>query len=219
MRGNFPLVCLLACSAYGFASTVSAATGQDPATAGWIFIRHAGDVDLYRQPVEHSASPALLAHARFDAPIADVFSVISDYDHFAEFIPLVSESRVLERNTRSMWVYQRLGLPLLVTDRHYIIKIIDDLERLAAGVIDISWQLDRSRSAALAARGALLPEVFSGYWHLTALPDQSACDAVYSVHVEPGGRLPAWLFARVSERYVVQVINAVRKRLAEEPRQ
>jgi ribosome-associated toxin RatA of RatAB toxin-antitoxin module len=219
LRATFPLVQLLLCSTCGLAGAVTAATAREPATAGWTFVRHVDDLDLYRRPVKDSDTPALLGRTRFRAPLADVFSVISDYDHFAEFIPLVSESRVLERNAGILWVYQRLGLPLLVTDRHYIIKIVDDLRDLAAGGIAISWQLDKSRSASLASADALLPAVFSGYWQLSALPDQAACDAVYSVHVEPGGSIPGWLFARVSERYVVQVINAVRKRIAEERRQ
>jgi hypothetical protein len=38
------------------------------------------------------------------------------------------------------------------------------------------------------------------------------CDAVYSIHVDPGGRLPAWLYSRAAERYVTNVVEAVRQR-------
>ena len=207
---------LLLWGACWLVSTVTAGAMWEPATEGWTLIRRVGDVDLYRRPVQNSVLPALLGHVRFQAPISNVFRVISDYDHFNEFIPLVSESRVLERTARTSWVYQRLGLPLLVTDRHYIIRVVDDQNDLATGAIAVSWQLDDSRSHLLPSTHALLPAAFSGSWHLAALPGQVVCDTVYSVHVDPGGAVPDWLFARVSERYVVQVINAVRKRLANE---
>ena len=182
---------------------------------GWTLVRRVDDVDLYRRPVQNSAIPALLGHTRLHASIGSVFRVISDYDHFADFIPLVSESRVLERTARTSWVYQRLGLPLLVADRHYIIKVDDNWHDPATAAIAVDWQLDASRSRSLPSADALLPAAFKGSWRLAALPAQSWCDAVYSIHVEPGGAVPDWLFARVSERYVVQVIDAVRKRLAE----
>ena len=201
---------LLLWSACWFASTAAAA--WDPAAQGWTLVRRVGDVDLYRQPMQGSAIPTLLAHARFRAPIVNVFRVISDYDNFAEFVPMVSQSRVLQRTGRTTWVYQRLGLPLLMADRHYIIKI-DDWHDTATPTIAVNWQLDESRSRSLSSDRAVLPAAFSGFWRLETLPEQAGCDAVYAVHVEPGGAVPDWLFARGSEHYVVQVIDAVRKRL------
>jgi hypothetical protein len=74
--------------------------------------------------------------------------------------------------------------------------------------------VDKSRSASLPVNGALLPGAFSGSWHLEALAGQAGCDAVYSLHVEAGGTVPTWLFAGVTEHYVIQVMDAVRKRIA-----
>jgi Polyketide cyclase / dehydrase and lipid transport len=184
------------------------------AEGDWTLVRRVDAVDLYRRPVKDSDMPALQAHTRFRAPVGDVFRVISDYDHFAGFIPLVSESRVVDKEARATWVYQRLGLPLPFTDRHYIIKVVDDRHAPATGVIDVAWQVDRLRSLSLPPNGALLPDAFSGSWHLEALAGQADCDAVYSLHVEPGGTVPTWLFVGVIERYVIQVMDAVRNRIA-----
>jgi hypothetical protein len=184
------------------------------AAGDWTLVRRVDAVELYRRPVKDSDMPALQARTRFRAPVDDVFRVISDYDHFAGFIPLVSESRVVERGRRATWVYQRLGLPLLFADRHYIIKVVNDRHAPARGVIDVAWQVDKSRSPSLPANGALLPGAFSGSWHLEALAGQAGCDAVYSLHVEPGGTVPTWLFVGVTEHYVIHVMDAVRKRIA-----
>jgi len=212
MRKFYPVLLLL-WSAFPL-SCAAAGPVESAAAAGWTRVRQAGDIELYRRPVKDSDLPALRGRTRFSAPVGEVFRVISDYDHFAGFIPLVSESRIVESDARATWVYQRLALPLLFADRHYIIKVVNDLHVPATDVIDVGWQLDKSRSASLPVHDALLPDAFSGSWHLEALAGQAGCDAVYSVHVEPGGRVPNWLFIRVTENYVIQVMDAVRNRIA-----
>jgi hypothetical protein len=192
----------------------AAAPLADPVAAGWEFVRRVDDVTLYRKPVTDSRIPALLAHTLFRASAAEVFRTISDYDHFARFIPSVTESRVLQHDAQQIRVYQRLGLPLLIADRHYIIKVIDDLHDADAGNVRVSWQLDRDGSAALPAGRAVVPEDVSGDWRLATPADSTICDAAYSIHVDPGGKVPEWLFTGAAERYVIRVVEAVRKELA-----
>jgi hypothetical protein len=187
------------------------ALGWQPDNDGWTFSRRTGDVDIYLRPVEESAFPALLAHARIDAPVRTIYAVISDYDHFRDFIPAVLDSRTLKQQGSTAWVYQRLGFPLLVADRHYVIRVSDTLAQAEAGYIKVEWHLDRDQSRSLLSDSALLPDAFSGSWQLTQLQDRQASDALYSIHVEPGGMLPAWLFSAASEDYVFKVIEAVRR--------
>ena len=179
----------------------------------WRFVRQDQGVDIYRRPFNDSRIPELRGHTHFHASISDVYRVISDYDHFSDFIPMVSESRVLKRDARAIWVYQRLGMPSPITDRHYVIKVVDDLHAAPISVIDITWWMDSTHSISLASNDAIMPEAFSGSWHLQDLALQGDCDAVYTIHVDPAGVLPDWLFVSMSERYVIQVMNAVRKRI------
>jgi carbon monoxide dehydrogenase subunit G len=180
---------------------------------GWRFSRRIGDVDIYLRPVEESTFPALRAHARIDAPLAAIYAVISDYDNFQDFIPSVLDSRILKRHKDTAWVYQRLGFPLMVADRHYVIKVTDTLNQAEAGYIEVDWHLDREQSRSLRIDGAVLPNSFSGSWQLTALKNGQQTDATYSIHVEPGGMLPAWLYSDAGENYVLGVIEAVRMEL------
>jgi len=205
------LLRLLLCCACWLTVTCGAAPAGDTAAGAWSLVRRDGDVEIYQRPLAGSDIPEVRGHTRFPASVSEVFGVVSDYDHFAGFIPLVSESRVLETDARSSRVYQRLDLPLPIADRHYIIRVENDLQ--AQGAIDIDWQLDKSRSASLSTTVALLPDAFSGSWHIEARPGVAGCDAIYTIYVQPGGLLPNWLFVRVIERYVVQVMNAVRKRV------
>lgn len=203
------LVVLVACNAGG----VAAGDGNwQRVTDGWEYLRRVDGIELYRKPVAGSRFPALQARTRLAAPAANVFRVISDYDQFTDFIPSVSASRVLERSGANTMVYQRLDLPLLFADRQYVIQVTDALEDAHQGLVRVNWQLDKRRSHALPASDAVLPEAFSGFWHLRDAPDKSGCKAIYAIHVEPGGRLPAWLFSRAAERYVTDVVAAVRQR-------
>jgi len=179
----------------------------------WRFVRQDQGVEISGRQFNGSSIPELRGHTRFHASIGDVYRVISDYDHFSEFIPMVSESRVLKRDTRAIWVYQRLGMPSPVTDRHYVIKVADDLHAAPTGIIDVTWRMDSAHSMSLASNDAIVPHAFSGSWHLQDLALQGECDALYTIHVDPAGVLPDWLFISMSERYVIQVMNAVRKRI------
>jgi len=205
------LVCLLFLSGM---LPVTAGALQGLAPEDWTFSRRLGDVDIYRQPINGSRFPAVRAHARINASAKALYAVISDYEHFRDFIPSVLDSRVLARQMSTLSVYQRLGFPLMVADRHYVIQVTENLVQAGEGLLRVTWQLDRQQSLSLTSGSAVVPDAFSGSWRLAELEEGRATDATYSIHVEPGGRLPAWLLLSASERYVFQVIQAVRRRLS-----
>jgi ribosome-associated toxin RatA of RatAB toxin-antitoxin module len=205
------LVCLLFLSGM---LPVTAGALQGLAPEDWTFSRRLGDVDIYRQPINGSRFPAVRAHARINASAKALYAVISDYEHFRDFIPSVLDSRVLARQMSTLSVYQRLGFPLMVADRHYVIQVTENLVQAGEGLLRVTWQLDRQQSLSLTSGSAVVPDAFSGSWRLAELEQGRATDATYSIHVEPGGRLPAWLLLSASERYVFQVIQAVRRRLS-----
>jgi len=213
MRHTGVVLLLFWCACWFVCSATAGAVG-DAAPGDWVFVRRVGDIEIYRRPVSGSDVPAVRARTHFPASVGDVYQVVADYNHFAGFIPYVSESRVLEQDERATRVYQRLDFPVPIADRHYVIKVVNEVHARATHVIDVSWQLDTRRSMALSTQDALLPDAFSGSWHLDALSGQAGCDAVYTIHVDPAGGLPNWLFVRVTEHYVVKVLNAVRNRLA-----
>lgn len=194
-------------------SSDALALGEQADDEGWRFSRRIGNVDIYLRPVEGSAFPALLANARIDAPLRTIHAVISDYDNFREFVPSVLDSRILKRQKDTTWVYQRLEFPLTVTDRHYVIKVTDTLDRAQAGYIKVEWHLDREQSRSLTIDNAVLPDTFSGSWQLSAREESRLTEARYSIHAEPGGLLPVWLYSNASENYVYQVIQAVRREI------
>ena len=211
------IICLLVHLAGGCGAALAGETTRDLAREGWTLARQEAGVAIYRRPLAGSKFAALLARAKFRAEPEEVFIKLSEYGSFSGFIPGVEVSRVLKRQGRDLWVYQRLGFPAPVADRHYVIRIHNDSGESEPGIFRIEWNLDSSESAVLQPRGAVVPGDFSGRWRL--VPDQKAgmTRAVYEIHVDPGGRLPAWLFQRVAEGYVFQVMEAVRRRVEAAP--
>lgn len=202
----------------GLGWTVAAAAVERAGMGEAVLVRGNMHVQVYRLPMAGSRIPAVSARTTFSASADAVFNVISDYAHFSEFIPMVAESHVLDHDTLATRVYQRLDLPFPVVDRHYIIDITQDLRAASTGVIDVAWSLDAQRSESLPYSGAVVPRVFSGSWHLTSPEGSTRCDAVYTVHVDPGGAVPDWLVLSLTERYVIRVVGAVSKRLTTDGR-
>lgn len=211
------MICMAVHLTCGYGAALAAETARDLAREGWTLVRQEAGVEIYRRPLAGSRFAALLARVEFRAEPEEVFVTLSYYENFSGFIPGVEVSRVLKRQGQDLWVYQRLGFPRPVADRHYVIRIHNDPGESEPGIFRIEWNLDSSESAALRPRGTVVPGDFSGRWRL--VPDQKAgtTRAVYEIHVDPGGRLPAWLFQRVAEGYVFQVMEAVRRRVEAAP--
>lgn len=189
------------------------AYAESPSVDGWQFSRRVGAVELYRKPVAGSGFPSILAQVQFPASVEKIYPVLDNYSQFTGFIPNVLESRVIRRRGSTQWVYQRLGFPALVSDRHYIIQSTGHLDQPDWVTARIHWQLDRPATQGLGS-GGVIPRDFSGSWELQSLPGNAGTQAFYRIHVDPGGRLPAWLFARLSENYVLRVMDAVMLRVS-----
>jgi hypothetical protein len=153
----------------------------------WRFVRQDQSVEIYLRPFKDSKIPELRGHTHFHASISDVYKAISDYDQFSDFIPMVTESRILKRDVQAIWVYQRLGMTSPITDRHYVIKAVDDLHAAPTRIIHVTWRMDSTRSMSLASNDAIIPDAFSGSWHLQDLAPHGDCGAVYAIHVDPAG--------------------------------
>ncbi len=188
----------------------------------------AGDC-LQWQPVRESAAgvllhrcrkgsdlPEVMIRTRFQAPPGRVHAVVTDYDRFAEFIPNVGVSRVLEEQADgTRWVYHHLRFPAPVADRVYVIRSRDRASRRSGGYYRVDWELAERAFAVLQDAAGVRPAAFSGFWELAPADGGGATDARYSVYSDPGGLVPDWLVARMTGRYVEQVVAAIRQRLGE----
>ena len=165
----------------------------------------------------HPGSPVdeVMIEAHFRSAPERLYALVNDYDAFADFIPDVAESRVLERHGMEQWVFHRLHFPGPVADRAYVMKSTAVVTPRPHPVWRVDWALsDRVFSGVEPAKG-IHPDSLSGFWVIEPAGGTGMTNARYAVHSDPGGLLPAWLVMHMTDRYVQQVVAAVRTRLGE----
>jgi hypothetical protein len=190
---------------------VATKSGQPP----WRMIAETAQGRLFHRSVEGSSIPETLIEARLDAPPARVHALVTDYGHFAEFIPNVAESRVLLQSGGRQWVFHHLHFAAPVADRAYVIESTDAASRPRANYYRVDWRLSDRDFPGIDGHAGISPRAFSGFWDLRPIEGGLATEARYAVHSDPGGLIPGWLVAKMTDRYIQQVIAAVRRRLAE----
>lgn len=180
----------------------------------WVLVESTAAGQIYHREMAASPIPWIMIVATFEATPGRVHAVVVDYDHFSEFIPHVLQSRVLAEAGNQQWVYHHLGFPAPVADRSYVIRSTDVESRPAQPHYRVDWALDDRSFPGVEPAAGIRPAVFSGFWELNSVAGSNTTVAQYAVHSEPGGFIPGWLVTRMTERYVQQVVQAVRERLA-----
>jgi uncharacterized protein YndB with AHSA1/START domain len=178
----------------------------------WQLVSDSEGVRIYQRATS-DAFPEIRADLVFDAPPERVHEVITDYDHFEEFVPDVAKSRVVRCAGNVRWVHQRLEFPGPVAPREYVLQITDRLRPTQSVYSRIDWTSVAPAEYGVHGRDAVAPRRFTGFWVLHPVRGGGATAADYGVHFDAGGGLPGWLITPMTHRYALSVIAAVRKRI------
>lgn len=186
--------------------------GQD--CDAWTAVRETAEGRLFHRCRPGSPLAAVMIETQFRAAPERLYALVNDYAAFADFIPDVAESRVLAVDGAVQWVYHRLHLPGPVADRVYILQSTASTQGVPPVAWRVEWTLAQRAFPGFDAGAGVRPDSLSGFWEIGA-DAAGTTRARYAVHVEPGGHLPVWLVQRMTDRYVQQVVAAVRGRLEE----
>ncbi len=171
-----------------FVEWTSAATGR----AGefpWSLVRERDGIVVYTRPVEGSGIREFKGSAVVSASTERIRALLRDADHFKDWFPNTSESRLLAREGDVSYQYSVLDAPWPVSDRDNVFRsetAIDPTNgevaiRVAAAPDYHPVQPDRVR-----VRRAL------GLWLLEPL-GEAQTRVTFTMHLEPGGGVPQWL--------------------------
>jgi len=196
------------------AATIARASAETE-DAPWHAVYAGREGRIYHRAVTGSSLPEVMIVARFAAPPARVHSLVSDYGHFAEFIPDVVESRVLMQSGGRQWVFHHLHFAGPVADRAYVIESTDAASRPQEHYYRVDWTLSSREFPGIEGNPWIRPRAFSGFWELRPLENGHATEARYAVRSDPGGFIPDWLVVKMTDRYIEQVIAAVARRLGQ----
>jgi len=193
------------------AAPAVAAADQRLLRNGWHLVTDQQGIQVYNRPWPHSAIPEALARTVIRVPPERLYAVITDYDHFTEFVPYVTSSRILRQEGATFYVHQHLHFPGPLADRHYTIAS-NAMGRPGKNTFRVAWYLVPENGKTPTREKGIMPSAFDGFWELRPDERGMTTEAVYSIHFDPGGALPSWLVATAMNRYLPKVVEAVRAR-------
>ena len=150
------------------------------------------------------------AVGEIDAPPAEVFKVISDYEHQKGNMPYVEEQKVFSRTEGEVVFWTVADFPL-VSKRDWVIK--SKLEKnFEGGKYRASWEVTEHKEAPPAAEGVVRLKINTGSWTLEPLGDGKRTRGTYYIFTDPGGSIPSFIANKANTKALPDLFEAVRKR-------
>lgn len=140
-----------------------------------------------------------------EAPMEQVFAVLDDPARYGEFMPHVQLSEVEPAEDGDVLNHQVLDLPFPIRNRYYTIRLETHRREEHPDRLEIAWTY---------VPGSGNVKENEGAWTLVRLSANRTL-AVYRVYTDPGGLIPKWALNRVTRRTLPEVIEAIRRRVAD----
>lgn len=188
-----------------------------PATAvraeEWKEASRGKDLIVFTRDRAGSPIAEVRAVGRIEALPATVKAVLSDRDHYPNFMPYVAEVRVLSINpeARTLVSYMRLNPPI-VGERDYTITVRE--EPRPGGGFFSSWNLANDKGPA-EKPGVVRVKVNEGSWLLEPDGGGTATRATYTLFTDAGGNVPGFVVNQANKRSLGDLFAALRKTAAD----
>ncbi len=179
---------------------------------GWSLVRNKDGVAVYNRKIADSKVHEIMARAEVDAESESVFAVITDFDNWANFMPYVHESEIIDRSDQIEWVYQRIRAPF-IKDRSFVSEVTFEKQIGGVGRYVVKWQLAEERTQELNIKGIIVPKSNTGYWELRPIGDGTRTYVTYYLHADPAGKIPKWMINSANKRTVPSIFKAVRRQV------
>ena len=208
MRPSVVLALLALCAA----APARALDAKSPGP-GWEEANRTDSLVIYTHDDDKVGTRDIEAVTEVDAPPQVVFDIVTDFDHYAEFMPYIKESKTLQTlSPTNLLVYSRLSPPF-VDDRDYCIAV-----KLTAGsaenqgVYESEWT--SKPAAAPEHHGVVRVKINTGAWVLAPLDGGKRTRVTYHLSTNPGGSIPTWLANKSNTTAIPDLFDAIRKRAA-----
>jgi len=130
----------------------------------------------------------VLATAVVDAPPADVWAVLMDFEGYPRTMPTTDKVKVLVSEGAVHLVYSRYALPL-VAPRDTIARMVSRVD-VAGGVWLLTWKAVNDLDALMPVEpGVVRLRINEGRWRLEAR-DDGRTRVTYQLYSLPGGDVP-----------------------------
>lgn len=152
-------------------------------------------VEVSRESAGDDLSAATRAASLIKRPPAQVWEVLTDFERWPEFMPLVQNTRVARRDGERMWVEQQYRI-LFRAMAHTTIYELDP----RAG--RLGWQLDTNAPHDIAAS--------QGRWQLVPVAEGRDTLVRYAARMSAGRAVPEFVAKMLRERSLEQLLANLR---------
>jgi hypothetical protein len=218
MRNLFILVSALVLGASAFIpQAVTCAWGleveKEKLGAGWTEAYRSGDLVIFTKDVEEGRK--ILAVSDIETPPVIVFKVLSDFEHYRDFMPYVKESRILDRkSTGETITYARIAPPF-VSERDYPLVVRTTPGEASNGdVFKIEWIAAPEIEPEV--KGVVRVRLNEGSWRGEPRDDGSRTRLTYTLLTNPGGLIPDFVLDLSNTIAIPELFDSVRKRSIKE---
>ncbi len=181
------------------------------ASEGWKQVTQTKDVAIFSRPRSGSSLKEFKAIGPIDAPTHAVHEVIDDFENYPNFMPYLTECRLVKRESDSLVGYQRLS-PKICADRDYTLRVWNKSWPASGGLVYFSQWAPANELGPPEKKGVIRIKVCDGGWLLE--PDgTNKTRATYSVYTDTGGLIPAFVANRISQIGIGRLFQAVRKQV------
>lgn len=157
-----------------------------------------GGVRWYTRERPGEAVHELKATALLDAPTAQVWAVLLDFERYVDTMPSTAEAKVLDRDGPAVsFLYTRYAVPVLAP-RDTVVRLEDQTRDPAVARV-LSWRAtDAKDTLAPPKPGVVRVRKNEGQWRLEPRDEGRRTFVVYTLFSAPGGDVPAFLVNQVN---------------------
>lgn len=209
---RIPICALVLATTVVFAASTSQALDVKSPGPDWTEAYHRNGLIIFTKDVE--ARHEIIAVSEVDVPPETVFNVVSDFEHYQDFMPYVEESRVLSRKSdRDVITYARIAPPF-VSERDYPLQVrMTHGSSSNGGVFKVEWTARPEARPEI--EGVVRVKLNEGSWVAEPLDDGRRTRLTYTVLTNPGGLIPDFVVSMSNTVAIPELFEAVKKRSAE----
>jgi len=142
-----------------------------------------------------------------DAPPEKVYAAVTDFEHYAEFMPYLEDSKVIRRTDSEVVTWAIMNAPM-VSRRDWVVAVkLDPVKKVGT-----TWTV--STEGPPESDRAVRLKINDGSWTLEPLDGGKRTRATYYLYTNPGGSIPSWIANKANTMALPDLFEAIRKRAA-----
>lgn len=196
-----------------FAATPAQAFDVKSPGPDWTEAYHTSELTIFVKDVDEGRR--IVAATEVEARPEIIFDVLSDFEHYPDFMPYVKESRVLGRESNGEVITYARVAPPFVNERDYLLRV--RMVRGTAsntGVFKIEWKAVPEMQPEV--EGVVRVKLNEGSWLAAPLDGGTRTRLTYTLLTNPGGLIPDFVANMSNTIAIPELFKAVGKRSVQE---